>query len=283
VTSGGHMRVSLIIRALTPAIGVVLIAAISLAGYGVAIAIENVFDIPRGLAYDSAINLWHLSSYAAVGAIDFFSSQTFFTKLVEGSVRIFIVSFLVSLICFLFSKFKDRFGPGIRSRFARKKFVRFACDLFASMKGKKAYFLLPLLVSGSPLVCVAALFCVLLAIFTVPLAAAEAAEYHFNRWAVAAEFCSPMSSREQRIQRTAPRVEADATPQKRIRVSSCLEAWHDGELIAKGRHVTSTSGHVILFDAETGHVRRVALDGVSLNVVGMDEAVLLKVVAPPKD
>ena len=130
----------------------------------------------------------------------------------------------------------------------------------------------PLFILGMPLVAVPlTLFAllvglVLLACFLsiIPIAGHEAGAAHIDDWVVGPAICTPLRSRDTRLQ-------APPTTQKvedvKIRATTCVTVKKTGGSEYRGRVVFATFNAVVLYDPELGSVRRVSTEDASIEVI----------------
>jgi hypothetical protein len=96
----------------------------------------------------------------------------------------------------------------------------------------------------------------------LPAIGYSAAKAHLHTWIVAAEYCAPLTNREDRLSRNSNRPEKSEDSSTMAKITPCLLLWKNGFVIAKGRHIVSTNSHIVLFDPESGEVRLEPIDGV---------------------
>ncbi|MCG7324621.1 hypothetical protein [Achromobacter sp. ACRQX] len=258
-----------------PVLAVVGAATLSLLGYGVATAIETTFGIPRELTYNSPLGLLHLSSHAIAGWVEYldllFESKEF-KRIVWTST---VVGTFVTAIFLFWRFFSTRKRPvsgnrRVPRRIAFHRFVRIPVT-FGRWLVKEKLFLLPFLACAvAPWLVIAILTAASLSFALLPLLGHGLAARSFHSWVVSADYCAPLSNREERLRQRHGDVET--RPSAEIKVTTCLSLWKDGEFVTQGRHIASTDKNIILFDPASGDVRFEPMEGISVRISGMSAA-----------
>lgn len=262
-----------------------------LLGYGVALAAEVHFGVPHSTLFISPLDLLDLSSIAlngffAIGA-QALTSVKFYRMIIEQaswpiwlSVTCLGVLFVyrwleqptIYVVRWLQTKLSSFVPQTIRVREDR--------TLLAVIK--LAVIKLSALAIAVPVVMVVSLAGVL-GIFAViamfPVYGMAAGEYHLKTWVVGPERCMPVVGRQERLRvltAAASAAEAREAPRaKSEKVVHCVSMTRDDKTYA-GRVAFSTSSALVLFTPSSGAVRRVPLDGATVEVVATDEVLPAK-------
>jgi len=245
--------------------------ALSLLGYGVATAIENTFGIPHQQVYDSTLDLLALSSYAIMAAISSLSEVLENQTLEESTYKMFITGTTITATLF-----------ALRSKIIRKLWIKICELLRKALHPSKIYairnwlilnrlFLLPLSLGAIPPVIWAVIASLFLMPAIIPFFGFNLANQHFQKWVVAPKYCMPIYSRQERLEYPneidveIAKIDAEITKNSVL----CLELWNDREPTGiVGRHIASTSSHVMLFDPDSGTVWREPLGQLSIRRTG---------------
>lgn len=247
-----------------PAIILTSAVLLSLVGYGAASAIESTFGISRELTYESPLDLLHLSSLSIIGGIDQFSNflKHNFLTLALAAV---IVGLAASLLCLtlkyihtLLVKF-NRSRKIIEIKANLKKARIYSAAKWAHKNGK--LFIPLLVVAVGPWAIISILSITITTLTIAPLFGFNTAEKHLKKWTIDADYCVPLLNREARTSATS-NPETKSQPKKLV--TPCLSIWKNGSMLAEGRHITSTSRHIILFEPLSGNVILEPINGVSL-------------------
>lgn len=250
---------------------------LSLLGYGAANAIEEIFDIPADLTYDSSMDLLYLSRHAILGFFELITAPEKienFLWLAVASIGTGLTLTLISIgLPALLGALKSRsltgraksYILGTRSGLLPRRSVQ-------QWFRKRAVNLIPLVMGIiAPLAGALALMLATIPFITIPIIGYTSASAHFNKWIVSAEYCSPIRSRSERLNFF--NIHA-GPPSRKSKTTPCLSLWQDGALVAEGRHVASTDSTVILFDPVSGNVVIEPTEGRSIRVSGPSGTVL---------
>jgi hypothetical protein len=277
-----------VVRLLIVALPVFVLAGgvtLSLLGYGAAIAIETTFGIPRELTYNSPIGILNLSSHAIGGWIDFLDpfleSEKFKDLVLQMTGAGIVLSAL--LLGYRFCKVRGN-GLGRRSRRARgisqSGPVKFLGRVGRWLFQEKLY-LLPFLACATAPWLIVAVLTVLSTTFAIfPLIGHELAARYFHSWIVSADYCVPLSNRDERLREKLP--ESESVNSSKVKVTTCLSLWKDDIFVAEGRHVASTDKNIILFDPISGDVRIEPMEGISVRMSGLSATKLKKLIEERK-
>jgi len=99
----------------------------------------------------------------------------------------------------------------------------------------------------------------------VPIMGFTAGTGHIDEWVIAPTICSPVKAREARLQ--APKAEGSSTKEKREAAATCVAVKKTGDDEHRGRVVFATFNAVVLYDPQSGTVRRVSTEGASVEVI----------------
>lgn len=271
-----------VVRLLIVALPVFVLAwavTLSLLGYGAAIAIETTFGIPREFTYNSPIGLLNLSSHAIGGWIDFLDPFLESEKFKELILKMIAVGIVLSALLLGYRFCKVR-GNGLRRNSRRSRgisqiaFVRFLGRIGRWLFQEKFYLLPFLACATAPWLIVAVLTVVSTTVAIFPLIGHELAARYFHSWIVSADYCVPLSNRDERLR---PR-EPESVNSNKVKVTTCLAIWTGDTLVAEGRHVASTDKNIILFDPISGDVRIEPMEGISVRMSGLSATKLKKLI-----
>jgi len=241
---------------------------LSLLGYGVAAAIESTFGISHTYAYDSTLDLLTLSNYAIMAAIDFsakvLESQEFKAITLKATVFGLVLTafFLVLRTEAILALTRE---PRIYIKLHWIKFKNTKIKNFKIWLISNRFALLPLGIGAIPLIAWAAITPLFLAPALIPWVGYELAKHHFQKWVIEADYCNPIHSKQDRLAQS-KQISANIDG-KSANLALCLALWKDGVPIAEGRHIVSTSSHIMLFDPISGNVWSEPLNGISIRAI----------------
>ncbi|WP_146121011.1 hypothetical protein [Achromobacter sp. MYb9] len=262
----------------------VLIGAVtlSLLGFGVALAIESVFGVPRGMTYDSPLDLFNLGGHVIAGGLEFLdgwrkSAQFRLTALSAMYVGIAISA--LWLVCRGLAGQKRTPEDDGNCRSASRIPGLNTARRFGYWLFKEKLCLVPVLLVGSiPWLCAFSMAFVLVLFSWIPLMGYDIAKEYLHGWIVGAEHCAPVSSRQERLSMHNRNAGAERKSSEDVRITPCLSLWKGGTMIAEGRHVVSTDKYIILFDPVTGGVQLEPTDGVTVRVKGASVSELYRLI-----
>lgn len=156
------------------------------------------------------------------------------------------------------------------SRIPGKKLIQPGCRWLR----KQALSFIPFAVGGAtPWLLAPILKTVILIFALMPLIGYVGAKHNLKTWIVSAEYCSPISGRNERM--TMLESQIDKRDQGNIpKITPCLSLWKNGSLVAEGRHIASTERAIILFDPVSGNVTLEPTEGISIRVSGYSASTL---------
>lgn len=250
--------------------------ALSLLGYGAALAIQSSFDIPAELTYNSPLDLLHLSSYALSGWIEMLElarETERFRWLVYVAIGIGLA---VAFVTIGIRTPKVRQQACTAGTAAGRALTKLPCAaaLRAALQWLRRQalsFSLLAMCAAIPWLLVVLVSAAVAIFVIIPSAGYEGAMRHFNTWVISAEHCSPILSRSERLN---PVNIHPFGQEFKAKTTPCLSIWKDGTLLAEGRHITSTDSTVILFDPVSGNVVIEPTEGRSIRVSGPSGTVL---------
>lgn len=263
---------------LTVAGSLVSLGAVVLAllGYGVAIAVEEWFSLPRSTVFESVLDLTDMSSVVIAQMIIHGLPKALSVETVWEVYRQSGTVILSGMAGWLLA-------TAVMFLFGRRRGKRKRLTLPAMKTPRPAWLRFLLLIVLWPLaplgIVIVILFIVtgtaLLA--TAPLLGLAAAERHFRDYVVGPEACVPVRNREAllRVWRTpAPRKKGGAGSSDQVieHRASCVAVSKDGKPLVKGRVVVSTPRALVLFDPKRGFADRVPTNDAVVRPIGsLDE------------
>jgi hypothetical protein len=252
-----------------------------LLGYGVALAAEVHLGVPHSTLFISPLDLLDLSSIAlngffAIGA-QALTSVKFYRMIIEQASWPIWLSVACLGLLFVYRWLEQPITYVVR--WLQTKLSLFVPQTIRVREDRTllAVIKLSALAIAVPVVMVVSLAGVL-GIFAViamfPVYGMAAGEYHLKTWVVGPERCMPVVGRQERLRvltAAASAAEAREAPRaKSEKVVHCVSMTRDDKTYA-GRVAFSTSSALVLFTPSSGAVRRVPLDGATVEVVATDE------------
>ncbi|SOE51970.1 hypothetical protein ODI_R3827 [Orrella dioscoreae] len=238
-----------------------LVVIFSLLGYSAAMAIEDVFGIPRDHTYDSALSLLHLSSVPIAMLLEKKTTVDVLLQLPLVLAMLALVSFPVFAAYALFVSFaKSKSSKNDRSSLPVRLPIWLEDETPGERWGVKKTFFFSLLIIASPVLLWLAGYALFISVVLVFSSAFNSAKAHYFNWVAAAQYCTPIETRAEMLRGR------EVGPH---RVVPCLGLWRNGELVAKGRYLASTSKYVLLFDPDSGAVIEESVEGLSMRKVGL--------------
>ncbi|MGC3982066.1 MAG: hypothetical protein QM808_12465 [Steroidobacteraceae bacterium] len=258
---------------ITLLIGVSTLISLGLAliGLGVALSAEIQFGIPHTTIFGSSFELLQLAVW---GVANLFSGVGELLKNPLDYVRIgFSSMWMIAAVTVLLAVIATvaRFVGLARIRAIRRK--RYAACIFRKPSMKRdsypivwarigligvlaavVSFISPILVAAVIIV-----FCVALAL--VPVLSIATGEVHIKKYVVGPDICFPAQNRAERMKEwNSPKTKSGSTASsKKIPVATCVSIL-DGEVVLfSGRVVWATTDSILLFEPDSGEVRRMSL------------------------
>lgn len=237
-----------------------LVVIFSLLGYSAAMAIEDVFGIPRDHTYDSALSLLHLSSVPISMLLEKKIAVELLFKLLLGmTIFAFALFVVVSISAILVAFQKSGPSKNDRSSFPVRLPVWLEDVAPGASWGIRKTVFFSLLIVAFPFVLWLVGYTLLVVFASAFSFAFNSSKAHYLEWVTAAQYCTPIETRADMLRGR------EAGPH---RVVPCLGLWRNGELVAKGRYLASTSKYVLLFDPDSGEVIQEFLEGLSMRKIG---------------
>lgn len=244
-------------------VGVVL----SLLGYGVALATEARFGMPRAQLIDSTMDMLDLSSWVilqvvtkgfeALGTFAFYKKTLWETRYALGMLFTGWLIALVVLYLYRKRKIFTRRSTKQKSRKQEVSDVRYVIN--------KTWWM-PVSILIVPLVMLLGVVLILVAaamLTIVPIVGMSAGKTHIDNFVVAPEKCVSLANRARRL-------ELQSKPDKgstEIGVQCVSVTFTEGDLQVKGRVVFALSKVLILYDPESGAVKRVPTENAIVEVI----------------
>lgn len=244
--------------------------ALSLLGYGVALAVENSFDIPHAQIFSSTTDLLSLSTWAVVEVFPI----DFLAILKSIHHQVWPYALLVSLACIAIwimaikridpKKIVARHTQKLRQRSPKEK-ERFFIQLtpLAGLAGFVWMYGFYLLVAAIAVVLV-------IAVVSIPAIGLSAGEKFLHKSVIEPEQCVPL--RDLATRRKAYEVEekrkASGQPKHMVLGANCVQIVRDGKIVTAGRVAISTTEYLVLFDPATGKVQRVPTKDAIVEPIG---------------
>lgn len=264
-------------KTLTVFLSVSSAAAIVLAllGYGVALSVETKFSIPHAAVFNSTSDLLTLGSWAVIRMLQYLSQLSewgFYARIWEMSWPATKLGLAIAALAVLVGGLALAVPPLVR-RWSGLSNAAEQVRGFALAHRRVAVIVgIPLFILGMPLVAVPlTLFAllvglVLLACFLsiIPIAGHEAGTAHIDDWVVGPAICTPLRSRDTRLQAQPVTQKAESV---KIRATTCVTVKKTGGSEYRGRVVFATFNAVVLYDPELGSVRRVSTEDASIEVI----------------
>ena len=245
----GHLGIFLTIFSL---LGIFL----TLIGYGVAVSVNAVFDVPHEMIFNSPFELLELSVWFVMHFIEALPTLTF-PELYKSNFKAFClvaaIMFFVWVICIILLKIPKK-GDALKG----KKLPTWVVQLFqqpSNLESRK------MLLAKATLCCIFFLFSapVLYATLVILITAGavmlplvsiigmEVGRSHIIKYAIQPKTCVPLANRTARLE--------ELKNNKKIKTeiqATCLSLTKDGKELGRGYMVFTTSSAVILFNPDTG-------------------------------
>jgi hypothetical protein len=248
------------------------VVVLVLLGYGVALSAEASFGIPHAVIFNSTTDLLTLGGWAVIQMVlilDKLSEWSFYVRIWGATwpatkIALGMMAALVALS-----------GIAFAARYLLRRWTwlhRTVEQLRGSTRGKvvavASYLVLvlatPLFVM--PLAMLAALIGTVFLVSVlsmVPIAGLQVGKAYIDEWVVGPEICTPLTSRDLRLQAQPP-VE---NGRPKMKVSTCVTVKKSSGTEYRGRVVFATFNSVVLYTPEAGLVRRVSTEDASIEVI----------------
>ncbi|QNA88136.1 hypothetical protein G4G28_05855 [Massilia sp. Dwa41.01b] len=238
---------------------------LTLLGYGVSLAVETVFGLPHESIYSSVLDLIGLSAYAVISLVLGLGEITWwplFEQLLLPSLLGALIPFAL-VCCAVFLKSRRA-----SARTRTKSVWRYLIppnprDTTGELLGKGA------IASGffgglimiSPFLMVGALMITVVVISIVPMFGMQLGSHYLQKFVVAPDFCEPVKSRTMLLQTWSKPRKKDAPA---ITTATCVAVFNNDAQVASGRLVVSTATAIILFEPNSGLIRRIPIGEVTV-------------------
>ena len=252
--------------------GITIISAVTLIltllGYGVSLAVEIMFGMPHETVYSSVLDLIGLSVYAInsvllrLGEITW---QPLFDMAWPTGLGAATCMFVfLSLLAFLHTH-RARMR-GRMPRFLRYFQPPMAQDPARELLGKSAVFssVFGGIIFATPFFIVSAVMVIMVMISIIPMLGMKLGQHYLREFVVTPMACVPVVSRQAMLQ-------ASSSPKKTVPTlpaANCVTLLKDGAPVASGRVVVSTSTAIVLFEPDSGSVRRVPVGELTVMPTG---------------
>ncbi|MDP9965787.1 hypothetical protein J2W37_003514 [Variovorax paradoxus] len=242
---------------------------LALLGYGVALAAEDRFGIPRAQLLDSTMDMLDLSAWAVLRIIstgfEAFGSLALYVRALKGATPAALILLAAWLVTSLVTSRRGKRKAAIPAESPvpdapPSKPASFCAALKATWWLPVGVVVTPLLMLLGALTIVVAM--TLLAI--IPILGMSAGQAYIDEYVVGAENCLPIRNRATRLkQQELPKATSPGTPS-----AQCVAVtFTEGDLRLQGRVVFALSKAIILYDPETGSVKRIPTESAVVEVV----------------
>lgn len=258
----------------------VVAAMLASLGYGVSFAVESTFGIPHSTLFASTLDLIDLSSVAmssliSGGAEHLFNWAALWRIASSLPISILAFPFILWLMAVLLLRYWPRWTPGPISSRGKNWFgtpsredswIQVLKSLVWVPAMTAMFTIVAWLISVLPV-----FLGILVAI--LPMFGFQLGTAYIEKWVVGADVCTPLATAASRSEARPPSDSVRSSPPKNTRRRvDCVAVTKDGKLLVEGRVVTSTSSAIVVFDPDTGRVRREAMAGVSIDVIELPVA-----------
>ena len=242
--------------------GITIISAVSLSltllGYGVALAVEMMFGMPHETVYSSVLDLIGLSAYAINSVVLRLGDITWQPILEQAWLAsLFAAAGMFVLICCLVYLRARQARAGGRARGFRRYFKPpMEQDSTRQLLGKGAIgsSLFGGLVFISPFLIVNVIMVIMVMISIIPMMGMQLGRHYLRQFVVTPTACMPVISREAMLQGWSSPPKKDVPT---VTAATCVTLLKDETPVASGRVVVSTTTAIVLFEPDSGSVRRV--------------------------
>jgi hypothetical protein len=251
---------------------------IALLGYGVALSVEARFGMPHSAIFNSTSDLLVLGGWAVIhmlSNLDRFSEWDFYATMWTKFWPMQKIALIGASLAALIGAGAAA-GRHLISRWNWAKTLRAEVGSFVSRHARTARMIAFAMIVGVgilavwPLTALVAVFSIVvlgLALSIVPMFGHLAGIGHIDDWVIAPKICTPLRSDEFRVAGTAPQ-SSTATGGVRPRSASCVAIRKDDGKEFRGRVVFATFDAVLLYEPQTGTIRRISTAGAAMEVIG---------------
>lgn len=241
---------------------------LAMLGYGVALAAEGRFGIPRAQLIDSTMDMWELSTWAvlqvAARGFTVLGDPSIYVKALQGIWPLATVILIGWLVLLAFLMFYGR-SKKVPRRTSKKRHEQQQDIASVGYALKKTWFI-PASVLATPLALVLgilAIIAVTTLLTIVPIVGMSAGEAHIDKFVVAPKVCFPVATREHRLEQQ----KKSEQPSGETGAQCVAVRFVEGDVQVKGRVVFALSKTLLLYDPATGAVLRVPTANAIIEVV----------------
>jgi len=254
--------------------------ALALLGYGVAIAVQSKFGLPHSMTFSSTLELFNLGCWAVAqvliniteasswlnAAQEIWNSSWPMTVAVVG--LLWIGGALLWMAVVVCKKLKRWISKPIARITDGKSVLDFLRDHRYAGKIAAVMVVSVGMIVGTPLVMVLGLIaliflCAVLAL--IPQVGHTMGKTYIDDWVIRPTVCITLKTRDARMDKTV-RTSQPGAPT--VYGANCIAIIRAKEEVDRGRVIFATPSAVMLYDPRTGDVRRVAIDGATVKVIG---------------
>lgn len=245
-------------------------AILTLIGYGVAASIDTTFEISHETLFSSPFELLELSTWAILNLFNENSPKLIFAKLYAEYLPIgaaISLCFIAIWIIMIFSKEQKRMILPIKKWVPSWVIIPFTRISISESKKTLLYrgiayatvilFTTPIsiILGFFAIICCAALF------MFVSIIGFGSGQQHINQYVIAPKLCAPLRNREIRLQEISNKIKITES------FAKCISISTDRRNHWEGRVVFATSSAIILFDPQTGSVKRIPIKDTVIEVI----------------
>lgn len=249
-------------------LGVVL----TLIGYGVALSVEERFNMPHAALFGSTFELLELSVWAVLQFLNNLPAALVMSKLYwAGLLGVWIPALIllaswIGIVLFV-KRQRSNVSEGKFSTYIRIliKPPSFKTESKRMLLGRGVAYAL-LFLASAPLFFIfwVMLLVAVIVIFTfAPIVGLAAGQAHIGDYVVGPSACTSLLNRDARRVSDKTRTQAD----KDVKTATCISVTKDDKPLGRGRVVFATSEAVVLYDPVSGVVRRVPIKDAVVEVM----------------
>lgn len=243
-----------------------------LLGFGVSLAIESKLALPHSSLYESSVELLDLGSVAVIEILpklfeNFGKIETYFEMIAGAWHSLWVVILLYAIVVALVFTLKYVIKVDFKAHQEKAKafLAKGGKHGFLARAGLFMLFLLASLLMPIPIYFGLAFAMVLLAL--VPMIGWFAGMAYIDEVAINDRVCSPLPSVQYyQAQKIAQNTKKPAESKKQPETAQCVKILKDGDEVASGRLVLSTSKVIVLYLPD-GIARRVPIGESVIEVI----------------
>lgn len=237
----------------------------TLAGFGIALAVETEFGIPHASIFKSSFDLLALSVWFGTWIVinwgdlleQLFFQSSFLKMAGFASLLTFIGGTAACVYVWLRKK-------GLRIKLPQIK------SILRNQTESRIFFLVTCITSAAvglfilfmgPFFLIAVLFVTIL-FGTIPAISHSAGVSHIQKYVIQPKVCFPLLNAEQRVALLGRKIE-----KKTVSGANCVKILDGEKVVAQGRVVFSTAELIVLYQPNTGKVLRESIAGRSIEVI----------------